>query len=74
MPYRPDQDQGRAMAEATDRNTTSNWISWEEALARAGSSEALLSWLRKTPILARHQGLYYWPSGKKRSGPGEFDS
>jgi hypothetical protein len=61
------------MAEATDRNTTSNWISWDEVLARAGSSEALLFWLRETPILARHQGLYYSPSGKTRSGPGKFD-
>jgi hypothetical protein len=61
------------MAEATDRNTTSNRISWDEALTRAGSSEILLSFLREVPVLAWHQGLYYWPSGKTRSGPGKID-
>jgi hypothetical protein len=64
------------MAEATDRNTTSNRISWDEALTRAGSSEALLSYLREVPILAWHQGLYYTspgPSGRTKSGPGEID-
>lgn len=40
-----------------------------EALTRAGSVEALLSWLCEVPILAWHQGLYQSPSGKKWRGP-----
>jgi hypothetical protein len=61
------------MAKADDTTSTSNRISWGETLARAGSSEALLSFLREVPILAWHQGLYYWPSGRTRSGPGKID-
>ena len=61
------------MAEATDRTTTPNRISWDEALTRTGSSEALLSWLRQVPVLAWHQGLYNWPSCGKRSGPGDIN-
>jgi hypothetical protein len=61
------------MAKADDTTSTSNRISWDEALARAGSSEALLSWLREVPILAWHQGLYYSPSGRTRDGPGKID-
>jgi hypothetical protein len=45
---------------------------WDEALKRAGSLEALRPHLCAGNILARHNGLYYWPDGKARSGPGNI--
>jgi hypothetical protein len=61
------------MAKAGDTTSTSHRISWDEALARAGSSEALLSFLRGVPVPAWHQGLHYLANGREMLGPGDFD-
>jgi hypothetical protein len=45
---------------------------WDEALMRAGSLDALRPHLCAGSILARHNGLYYWPGGGARSGPGNI--
>jgi hypothetical protein len=45
---------------------------WDEALMRAGSLDALRPHLGAGSILARHHGLYYWPGGGARSGPGNI--
>ena len=45
---------------------------FEEALARAGSLEALRPHLREVRILAQHSGLRTWPEGAVESGPGDI--
>jgi hypothetical protein len=45
---------------------------WDEALTRAGSFDALRPRLQEARILARHNGLYRWSGGGRRSGPGDI--
>jgi hypothetical protein len=45
-------------------------LALREALKRAGSFEALRPCLHLGQVPARHGGLYSWPDGRLRSGPG----
>ena len=47
------------------------WMPWRETLKRAGSFDALQPYLHLGRIPVRHGGLYSWPDGQPRSGPGD---